>query len=217
MDHWEGLKDAAWMWRPRNGLGLTLLGPKEALDTIRRAHEAPAYVPLELLARDSLAQLTFVELEAGMTVALSGARLATAALHHYSGVAPDQRHLDALGYRLDLDGGLGLAYLSDHEPTPATRAQEDALVATAALAIVDANYGDVREHAFGHGSVEFAAELAGRHPGVQVLAGHHGPTRSDEAIEASLRRHGAGRANLGLAIEHDDRRWDARTRRFQPG
>src|SRR5580704_1705083 len=24
MDHWEGLKDAAWLWRPQNGLALSI-------------------------------------------------------------------------------------------------------------------------------------------------------------------------------------------------
>ena len=50
MDHWEGLKDASWMWKRGNGLDLTLIGPAEALGAIAAAHAPPSFVPLELLA-----------------------------------------------------------------------------------------------------------------------------------------------------------------------
>lgn len=201
MDHWEGLKDAAWMWRRGNGLALTLLGPREALDTIQRGHEEPAYVPLEVLALGTLASLSCVELGPGATVELAGATLHTAALHHYSGMAPHERHLQTLGYRLSVKQGPTVAYLCDHQPTDDTRAAEDELVSGAQLAIVDANYADVAQHAFGHGSIEYAAALARRHPTVRVLAAHHGPTRTDDDIEEAHRRHGAGLANLALAVE----------------
>lgn len=216
MDHWEGLKDAGWMWRQKNGIALTLLGPKEALETIRRCHEPPAYVPLEVLALGTLASLAFVEVAAGATVALPGATLEAAALHHYSGIAPNRRYLDTLGYRLSVDGGPSVAYLCDHEPTEATRATEDALVAASQLALVDANFADVAQHAFGHGSIEYAAALARRHPHARILAGHHGPTRSDEDIDAAFRRHGVGCANLAVAVEGRAERWDAAARAFIP-
>jgi phosphoribosyl 1,2-cyclic phosphodiesterase len=214
MDHWEGLKDATWMWQPRNGLEVRLFGPKEALDTIRRAHEPPAYVPLEVLASRTLAQLSFVELLVGATVELPGASLETVALHHYSGMAPERRYLDTLGYRLSVHDGPRLAYLSDHEPTQATRDLEDRVLAGAQLAIVDANYGELAEHAFGHGSIEYAAGLARRHPDVRVLAAHHGPLRSDDAIDEGGRRHGAGCPGFAVAVEGMSARWDAAARRF---
>jgi phosphoribosyl 1,2-cyclic phosphodiesterase len=212
MDHWEGLKDAAWMWAPRNGLSLDVIGPAEALDAIRRAHEAPSFVPLEVLARGTLAQLDYVELAPGATHVLPGATLRAVALHHYSGVAPDRRYLETLGYQLALDGGPTVAYLSDHEPTDATRATEDDLVAASQLALIDANYGEICEHAFGHGSIEYTAALASRHPIVSVLAGHHGPMRTDEAIETAYRRHSV--SNLAIAIEGASHVWDPATRRF---
>ena len=208
LDHWEGLKDAAWMWTPRNGIALTLLGPGEALATIRRGHEPPAFVALDVLALGTLASFAYVELAAGATLALPGATLTTVALHHYSGVAPDRRHLDTLGYHLAIDGGPRVAYLCDHEPAPATRATEDALLATSDLALVDANYGELAEHAFGHGSLAYAAELALRHPNTAVLATHHGPARTDDAIDEGHRRYGATCANLAIARDGLRLRWN---------
>jgi hypothetical protein len=117
-----------------------------------------------------------------------------------------------VGFQLVLDGGSTVAYLSDHEPTDATRAVEDSVVATSHLAVIDSNYGCVKEHAFGHGSVEYAAATARRHPSVHVLAAHHGPLRSDEAIESSFRDHGA--ANLRIATEGLALAWNETSKKF---
>lgn len=217
MDHWEGLKDAAWLWTPRNGLELGLVGPAEAIEAIRRAHEPPLFVPLEVLAIGTLARLSFTELAAGATFELPGATLHAVALHHYSGTSPHRRYLDTLGYHLVVHGGPRVAYLSDHEPTEATRALEDGLLADSQLAIIDANYGAIADHAFGHGSIEYAAGLARRHPTTWVMAGHHGPLRTDEAIEAEHGRHGADCPNFTLAVEGTGARWDAATGQFTRG
>ncbi len=216
MDHWEGLKDATWLWRQNNGLELTLIGPAEALDVIRRAHEPPSFVPLEVLGERTLARLTFVEIAANAQLALPGAALRAVALHHYSGVAPHRRHLDTLGYHLVVDGGPAVAYLSDHEPTAETATIESELLAASQLVVIDANYGAVAEHAFGHGSLEHAAVLARRHPSTLVLAGHHGPMRTDAAIEETFQRYGADCANLTVAAEGSVLRWDAVAARFVP-
>jgi phosphoribosyl 1,2-cyclic phosphodiesterase len=216
VDHWEGLKDAAWMWRPRNGLHLSVLAPTEALETIRRGLEQPGFVPLEVLALGTLAELRMAALRAGERVELPGATLELAALHHYCGVAPARRHLETLGYRLALPGGPVVCYLCDHEPTAETQATEDALVAGAHLAILDANFSDIAQHAFGHGSIEYAAALAARHPRMRVLASHHGPMRSDEVIEEAFARHGAGRPNVAIAVEGQVLRWSADTSSFEP-
>jgi phosphoribosyl 1,2-cyclic phosphodiesterase len=216
MDHWEGLKDAAWMWRPRNGLEVSVIGPAEALDAIRRAHTPPSFVALDVLAQGTLSRLTFVELVAGATMQLPGATLRAVALHHYSGVSPDRRYLETLGYQLLIDAGPGVAYLSDHEPTNATREMERDLMGSSQLAIIDANYGAIAEHAFGHGSVEYAAELARSHPGTQVVGSHHGPLRSDDAIALAHRTHGSGCENLAIAREGDAMRWDPAAQRFAP-
>ncbi|HEX4462146.1 MAG TPA: MBL fold metallo-hydrolase [Polyangia bacterium] len=214
MDHWEGLKDAEWMWRRDNGLELTVFGPHEALATIAAAHQPPGFVALDVLAMGTLARLSFVALTAGSKVTLPGATLETVALHHYSGVDPHRRHLDTLGYRLAIDGGPTVAYLSDHEPTAATRAMEDAVVAAAQLVIVDANHSDVAQHTFGHGSIEYAADLARRHPRTRVLAGHHGPLQTDRLIEDAFARHAAGCANVALAVEGAAETWDPVAARF---
>ncbi len=214
MDHWEGLKDAAWFWTATNGLSVDVIGPAEALDAIRRAHEPPSFVPLEVLAAGKLARFGYVELAPGVTHTLPGATLDAVPLHHYSGMAPNRRYLDTLGYRLALDGGPTIAYLSDHEPTHETRVAEDALVAGSQLALIDANYAEIRDHAFGHGSIEYAADLARRHTSTRVLAAHHGGQRDDGEIEHTFNRHRV--PNLGLAVEGTKLRWDAVTGRFDP-
>jgi phosphoribosyl 1,2-cyclic phosphodiesterase len=212
MDHWEGLKDASWFWRRQNGLDLTIIGPAEALDAIRRAHEPPSFVELEVLGNGTLAKLAIVEIAANAQMALPGATLRAVALHHYSGAAPNQIHLDTLGYQLIVDGGPTVTYLSDHEPTAATHAMESELFAASQLVVVDANYGAISEHAFGHGSIENAAVRAREHPSTLVLAGHHGPLRTDAAIEAAHQREGC--ANLIMAIEGAALRWDRSAGRF---
>lgn len=212
MDHWEGLKDAPWMWARNNGLALEVFAPAEALAAIRQAHEPPSFVPLEVLAQGTLARFGYVELAIDTTRALPGATLRTFALHHYSGAGMDRRYLETLGYQLTIDDGPTIAYVTDHEPTDATRAIEDAILAPAQLAILDASYGDVHEHAFGHGSIEYAATVARRHPGVHILAAHHGPLRSDDAIDEAARRHAM--PNLAVATEGTTLVWHAPTRRF---
>lgn len=216
MDHWEGIKDAEWMWRRGNGLELTLIGPAEALATIKHGHEPPAFVPLEVLAMGTLGKLVLHELRAGVKLALPGATLEAVALHHYSGIAPNRRYLETLGYRLSLAGGPTVAYLSDHEPTDATAAMEDAVLAGAQLAVIDANYADIAQHAFGHGSVEHASHLARRHRGTRLLTAHHGPTSSDDAIEEAVRRHAGDLDNVLVATEGTRLVWDAAGRRFTP-
>jgi phosphoribosyl 1,2-cyclic phosphodiesterase len=216
MDHWEGLKDAEWFWRKKNRLEVTLLGPREALEAIRSAHAAPSFVPLEILALGTAERWSVVELRAGQTVGLPGATIETLPLNHFSGIPPNHRPLETLGYRVAVAQGPTLAYLCDHQPTAATLEPELAAVAPAQVAIVDASYADVAEHAFGHGSMEYAAQLARQSPGCAVVAGHHGPTRTDETIEAAARKHGAGCPGLSIAVEGHQARWDAAARRFTP-
>ena len=89
MDHWEGLKDAEWMWRRNNGLELTVLAPKEALDTIRGGHQPPAFVALEVLALGTLETAGIRRARRRRRPSrCPGATLQTVALHHYSGIDP---------------------------------------------------------------------------------------------------------------------------------
>jgi phosphoribosyl 1,2-cyclic phosphodiesterase len=200
MDHWEGLKDVEWFWRRGNGLQVSLYGTAEALDTIERGFAPPAYVPLELLALGTVRSVTRVALEAGSRLRLAGGELRTFALNHYSGSAATRRELDTLGYRFALPGGPVVAYVSDHEPTPATWDTERALVGGAHLAVYDAHFPDVQSQMHGHGSQEHAAVVARAYPGTLLLAGHHGPLFADAALRASFRRFGRGLRNYQLAV-----------------
>lgn len=215
-DHWEGIKDADWMWRKDNGLDLTIHGPAEALNAIRSACEPPSFVKLDILALGTLAKLSFRELEAGKSIQLPGATVEPLALNHYSGIEPHRRYLDTLGYRLSVDGGPTVAYICDHEPTEETKEMEMAALTAADLAIIDASYSDVSEHAFGHGSIESAAQIARRFSGMRVLATHHGPLRTDDEIEAAARRHGAELETFSLAVEGDSQEWDETAEEFVP-
>lgn len=215
-DHWEGLKDAEWMWRKDNGVELSILGPKEALDTIRLVCEPPSFIRLETLAIGTLASLAFVELKAGASFPLPGATLEALALHHYSGIAPNRRYLETLGYRLVVDGGPTIAYLCDHEPTDDSFEMERQTVSSADLSIIDASYSDIAEHSFGHGSVESAARLARALPDARVLIAHHGPLRTDEEIEDAVARHASDLAQLAIAVEGATEQWDTSTGRFTP-
>lgn len=211
MDHWEGLKDATWFWTNRNGLKLSLHGAEEALETVRRGYAHPAYVPLEILASATLSKLAFTPMAVDERRKIAGFTVKTFALNHYSGMGEDKNLLDTLGYRVQSPEGFVLAYLCDHEPTEETFEVEARMFDGAHLAIVDAHFPDRSDHAFGHGSQEHASELARHHPDTLVLAGHHGPTFTDEAIRRTYRRYARGLKNYALATESTRLTWSRRT------
>jgi phosphoribosyl 1,2-cyclic phosphodiesterase len=215
LDHWEGLKDVDWFWRPNNGLHVTIYGTREALGAIERGFAHPSYVPLEVLARHTVASLRKRMLRAKETHKIGGFTLQTFPLHHYSGGPRSRRFLDTLGYRLAAGSGPCIAYLSDHEPTPKTRTVEDAMVSGAHLAIFDSHFKDVTDQKFGHGSQEHAARVARVHPSTIVLAGHIGPMFSDDEVFATHRRHSDGLPNFRLAVEGMRYRWNSGTRAFE--
>jgi ribonuclease BN (tRNA processing enzyme) len=215
MDHWEGLKDATWFWENGNGLELTVLGAREALETVNRGYAHPAYVPLEILASRTLARLGFEELRSGERRRILGFSVECFSLNHYSGAGDEKNHLDTLGYRIESPDGFALAYLCDHEPTEATAAGEHRMIEGARVAIVDAHFADRSQHAYGHGSQEHAAHLARSHPRTLVLAGHHGPTESDAVIRRAHSKHGKGLANFALATEGMRLAWSIRQQRLR--
>ena len=133
-DHWEGLKDVEWFWTRGNGLSITIYGPDEAILAINSAFEPPSYVALEVLAMGTVSALAKQVLHAGQELIIGGARLEVFPMHHYSGMGDHKRHLDALGYLLTLPvvGAPAVAYLSDHEPTPATLAKSGLAYSTKA-------------------------------------------------------------------------------------
>lgn len=212
MDHWEGLKDAGWFWRNGNGLTLDVLGSSEAIETVQKGYGHPAYVPLDVLASQTLRRLKFSVLEVGVTRRVRGFEWRTFALNHYSGMGKHKNYLSTLGFRVRSREGFTFAYLCDHEPTPETRDLEDRMLKGTKLAIIDAHFADRAHHAFGHGSQEHAAELARRYPETLILAGHHGPTATDAAIRSTHRRHGKGLKNFAIATEGMRLRWKPGTK-----
>ena len=178
-----------------------------------RRHAPPSFVPLEVLAIDTLARFAFVELARGFDPRAARARpCAASRCTTTAGMTPDRRYLDTLGYHLVARRRPELAYLSDHEPTDATRAIEDELVSALAAR------GDRRELRRDRrarvrprlGRVRGRARTPT--PASLVLAAHHGPLRTDDAIEAMHRRYGC--ANLMYAVEGASLQWDEATRRF---
>lgn len=215
VDHWEGIKDADWLWQRGNGARLLVCGPAEALGAIRAAYEPPAYVPLEVLASGTAASFDYQPLFAGETRTVGAATITALPLHHYSGAGSTRRPIQTLGYRVSA-GGAVLSYLSDHEPLPETEAVEAALTDGAHLVVCDAHYLDRADQQYGHGSLESTAALARRLPAALVLAAHHGSSHSDERLEAALRRHGEDAPNLRLGVEGQGYRFDAGVGRFLP-
>jgi phosphoribosyl 1,2-cyclic phosphodiesterase len=214
MDHWEGLKDADWFWIPSNGLVVKLLGPNEALETIRDGFGPPSYVPLELLAVGTLARFEYVPVRAGDRKSVGRWTIRTAPLNHYSGEGPRRRDLDTIGYRLSAREGPAIAYLTDHEPSQKRDSAERRLVERAHLAVMDAHFVDFTDQQYGHGSQEGAAGIARRHPNTLVLGGHHGPVQTDAAIREGWRRHARGLSNYRIAVEGRTLVWNPRRRAF---
>jgi phosphoribosyl 1,2-cyclic phosphodiesterase len=212
MDHWEGLKDAEWFWAPDNGLAVRILGPNEALETLRDAYGPPSYVPLELLAAGNLSRLDYVPIRAGDRKVVGRWTIRTAPLNHYSGVGPRRRDLDTIGYRLAAREGLAFAYLSDHEPGRKTARAERRLIEGATLVVLDSHFLDVADEQYGHGSQENAAEIARRYPNTLVLAGHHGPALTDAEVREGWRRHARSAQNFRLAIEGQTLAWSSHGR-----
>jgi ribonuclease BN (tRNA processing enzyme) len=201
LDHFEGLKDAEWFWRKGSALELRVVGTAQAVKAVQTAFSHPLYVDLELLATGTASSVRFETLEPGDDAALDGWRIRTRPLFHYSGDESSRDWLDTLGFRVTAPDGATVAYLCDHEPHAGTRAVERELLEASHLAVCDAHWPDARQHAHGHGSLEYTATLARAHPLATVLAGHFGPALSDAEIRAAHRRHGRRAPNFQLAVE----------------
>jgi hypothetical protein len=136
-------------------------------------------------------------------------------LNHYSGSGDHKNYLDTLGVRISpREGEPTLCYLCDHEPTEDTREREEQILDGADLALIDAHFPNIANHAYGHGSQEFASNLARAFPDIMFLATHHGPSFSDEELRTSFQRHSSGIPNLRLAVEGTTLRWDTEKKVF---
>jgi hypothetical protein len=215
MDHWEGLKDADWLWERANGLQLRISGPAEALAAIESGFAHPSYVPLEVLSIGTLDRLSCRTISAGQRRSVGGWTVQTGALNHFSGEGADIKRLDTVGYRLSTKSGPTVVYMCDHQPTALTVEAEAKMIRGAHLALLDAHFPNVRDQRFGHGSQEHAARVARQNPGTLILAGHHGPTLTDAMIRAAGRRHGRGVSNFEAAVEGRTYAWDARRGMFR--
>lgn len=215
LDHWEGLKDAEWFWNPGVLRKLWVWGPEEAQRAVTQGYAHPSYVPLEILSIQKLDDLQFRTVEAGDRRQVRKWQFRCFPLNHYSGMGRDKKKLSALGFRIRTPTGIIVSYLCDHEPTKETESLEHRLLSDANLAIVDAHFPDRKDQAFGHGSIEHAAELARRYPKTTVLSAHHGPMMEDDRLRHSFSQHGKGLANFALAVEGERWRWVASRSRFQ--
>ncbi len=214
MDHWEGLKDADWFWRRDNGLHLELLAPDEALAAIERAYDHPSYVPLERLAMGNLASFSVSPVEIGRARSFGDWKIEAFRLNHYSGGGDHKHFLSTAGYRFELSDGPAVAYLSDHEPTSETASIEAAMGRGAHLLVYDSSFPEIKNHAYGHGSLEYSSIVARAHPELLVLATHHGPNSTDPLIRETYRRFGKELPNLRLAVEGEAWVWDAVRAKF---
>ena len=201
---------------PKNGLDVSLVGPGEAVEAIRKAHESPSFVPLEVLAikARSRGSVRRARIRRDPRAARGdAARRRAASLQRYGGRPTLPRHarLSARGRRWTERGVPERSRADGRDPRHRGRARRG-LAARGDRCELRRD----REHAFGHGSIEYAAALARRHPtsfgARRLTTGRSAPTT---AIEAMHRRYGC--ANLTYAVEGTGMLWDAATGRFVRG
>ncbi len=183
------------------GSHITIYGPAGldlSLPTAVGGQMDYAYFPLPL--HDLPAQIDFVEIgETEFTIGAVSVR--TQYLNH---TAP------CLGYRIEV-GGAVLVYSTDHEPHTANLWRPDRLPGTfdpaAMLHPSDARHCDFLEDAdlvvhdsqyaaaeypakmgWGHSPVEYAVDVALTARARQLALFHHDPERTDEQVDAMLRR-----------------------------
>jgi phosphoribosyl 1,2-cyclic phosphodiesterase len=116
------------------------------------------------------------------------------------------------GFRVE-DGTASMAYLSDHAPfmlgpgPDGNGARHDAALELAAgvdLLIHDAQYlaDEFPGVAYlGHASIEYAIGLAEEAGARGLLLFHHAPERTDDAVDAIVRRFGGGALPVSAAAE----------------
>ena len=180
LDHVEGLRFFAPLWRP--GSSLEIWGPPSPVSTLEERVArlfSPPLFPRDV--RDVPAEVTFHDVPR-QPWSIGGARV-TAALVSHPG--------PTLGYRIEGDGS-SLAYLPDHEPAltgiadrPAEWLSGGAVAQDADVLLHDAQYFD-EEYSdrvgWGHSSVSDAMAYAQAVGARRVVLFHHEPEHSDDAL-----------------------------------
>ena len=198
LDHIEGLRFFAPLWRPETSL--TIWGPASPVRSLRERIKillSPPLCPMHL--GDVPARLTFHDAPARMSL---GAAEVTSALVRHPG--------PTIGYRLEVDGA-SLAYIPDHEPTLGL--DLDALTADwvsgvelargADWLVHDAQYSEDEYPPYvgwGHSSVAHAVSVARRAEAKGLLLFHHDPGHDAADLER-LEHRGRELAGDSLAVE----------------
>lgn len=176
-DHMQGLPFFAAGDRPDARVELLLPGQlgRNGRDLLAQALSPPAFpiTPEELQG-----QWTFTALEPGVHQ-VGPMRLISAEITHKGG--------RTFGYRVqDVDGG-SLAYLPDHAPAAGITDGARALCQGADVLLHDAQFLDQERpvaHLFGHATVQDAIALAAQSGVGELVLFHHGPARTDDALDA---------------------------------
>lgn len=127
-----------------------------------------------------LGDWTFEAIEPG-THRMEGFEVTVAAVRHKGG--------RTFGYRVS-DGVIDLAYLPDHVASGPVTPDLESLVGGVQLLIHDAQFLEPERaiaDAYGHSTVDDAIELAARLDAKRLLLFHHGPQRTDTALDEIAR------------------------------
>lgn len=182
MDHIIGLGFFDVLRRP--GLEVHLWGPASATLNLRgrlSRYLSPPLFPVRI--RDLECRLFLHDVPI-TTFELPGLRVTCDLVGHPG---------PTVGYRLD-DGDAVVAYLPDHEPALGARSFPEeprwtsgfALAHNADLLLHDAQYTDEQYDArvgWGHSTVRHAVAFAQHVDAVELVAFHHDPSHSDDALD----------------------------------
>jgi ribonuclease BN (tRNA processing enzyme) len=202
LDHVEGLRFFAPLWRPETSL--TIWGPPSPVRTLRDRIKillSPPLFPMHL--GDVPSRLTFRDAPASMR--LGRAQVSSLRVRHPG---------PTIGYRIEVNG-TALAYIPDHEPALGLDLAEVSsdwisgfeLARGADWLLHDAQYFEEeypRLAGWGHSSVAHAVSVARRAEAKRLLLFHHDPGH-DEAdlarLEARARELAGDELEVGLARE----------------
>ena len=197
LDHIEGLRFFAPIWRPETSL--TIWGPPSPVRTLRdriRVLLSPPLFPIHL--GDVPSRLTFRDTPAEME--LGAARIRSQRVQHPG---------PTVGYRVEVDGR-SLAYIPDHEP--ALGLDLDTVGSDWVSGIELARDADWLFHdaqyfedeypklvGWGHSSVAHAVRVAQHASAKRLLLFHHDPAHDDADLER-LEDRGRDLAGDGLEV-----------------